>query len=83
MGGKMSKRGQFTPNTHNQRPEDTVSAGGKNKETNPTKNRPNSEDLINLPVIGNVTESPENVQYEINSQLTNFTTSLLHVCIYI
>ena len=82
MGGKMSKRGQFTPNTHNQRPENPVSTSGKNKETKPTKNQPISEEPINLPVIGDVTESPENVQYEINSQLTNFTTSLLHVCIY-
>jgi len=82
MGGKMSKRGQFTPSPVNQRTEDRVSAGGKNKETNPTNNRPNSEDPINLPVIGDVTESPENVQYEMNLQLTNFTTSLLHVCIY-
>ncbi len=61
MGGKMSKLGQLTPNTHNQRTEDPASAGGKNKENSPTKNHQNSEDPI--------------------SQLTNFTISLLHVCI--
>ena len=76
MGGKMSKRGQFTPT---QRPEDPVSASGRNKETNPTKGPPNSDNPVDLPV-GVVTESPENIQYEINSQLTNFTTSLLLVC---
>ena len=76
----MSKRGQFSPTSKNQRPEDRVSASGKNKETTSTSNRPNSEDPINPPSVGDdVTGSPEYLQHEMNSKLTNFTSSLLHV----
>jgi len=69
MGGIMSKRGQFTPSPQNQRPdEDHLSGSGSNQQSNNSSK-----------VVGDATGSPENPQYEINSQLTNFTTSLLHV----
>ncbi len=71
--------GQFTPNTQNQRSEDSgMSASGSwTNETTPTQNLPYSIDCSCL--LAAVTGSPVKPQYEINSQLVNFTTFLLPV----